>query len=370
MFILLLSTGLCASDNYQSEWIKGAPLEYKITYSANMANGTIRGRYLLDDKSEDCNDGPMELCESTAARSCPDVLIKPGDSRCGKVPNPDGVDGERAYPVPNLAHYLWYCRTETDISITQMLSILSVHVTMHADVIYFHSNCTPAGPNWAMVESLPEFCLCYREPVQCLYGERITKVAAIELQSDLDRLVLLQQYGGMYLDSDILVMKDVKSLRKYQCTLGLVQPQRAANSVILASKYSVFLSLWINTFLDHFSHIWAENSGALSCRLAKRYPHLVRLLWPVYEPKINELHKIYGDESTNGIKNKTYFVHLLRKGGHRDKITANMTTFFNSNSTFASIGKCIMLKAKQYVTPIYPEIDTYNISSICNINNV
>lgn len=74
---------------------------------------------------------------------------------------------------------------------------------------------------------------------------------------------ILMEYGGIYLDLDVLVLRPFDYLRHhYECTIGLESETKACGSVIVCSRHSMFLVLWINAYLDDYRiDEWAYNTG-------------------------------------------------------------------------------------------------------------
>lgn len=77
---------------------------------------------------------------------------------------------------------------------------------------------------------------------------------------------VLMEYGGIYLDLDVLVVQPFDDLRhQYECTIGREVEHKVCGSVIICSKHSLFLILWINSYLDDYrADVWAYNTGKVS----------------------------------------------------------------------------------------------------------
>ena len=70
--------------------------------------------------------------------------------------------------------------------------------------------------------------------------------------SNVDRVKVLMEYGGIYLDLDVLVTQPLDDLCRYPCTLGREQETKVCCSAIVCAKQSPFLLLWINAYLDDY----------------------------------------------------------------------------------------------------------------------
>jgi len=78
---------------------------------------------------------------------------------------------------------------------------------------------------------------------------------------------VLLEYGGIYLDLDVLVTRPFDELRRrWACTIGREQETKACGSVIVCARHSPFLLLWINSYIDDYRiEEWAYNTGQVRC---------------------------------------------------------------------------------------------------------
>ena len=216
---------------------------------------------------------------------------------------------EAPYKVPNLVHYIWYNKKTIPLQFHHMISILSAHKNIQPDVIYFHTDVPPFGPYWEKVKRLPNLKINHRKPPQTVLGERIKKPLYYTSHSNVDRLLVLKEYGGIYLDMDVMVIRSFDELRKHSCTIGLESDYKACGSAVICAKDSFFLTMWLNSYLDDYRiDVWAYNSGKVPFNLAKRYPHLVNVeRTKLNRPNFNELRLIWGPETFDWKKN--YAIH-------------------------------------------------------------
>ncbi|ELT96741.1 hypothetical protein CAPTEDRAFT_196653 [Capitella teleta] len=219
---------------------------------------------------------------------------------------------ESGFLVPNIVHYIWFTKSPTELKFFHMLSLLSAEKYLKPTAIYFHTNHEPIGEYWDEVKrKLTTLKVVPRQPTTCLFNEPITNPVYDTSQSDLDRLAILMEHGGIYLDMDVLVIKSFDPLRKYPCTIGLENPQRVCGGIIVCAADSVFLNLWIEHFLfDYKMWTWAYMSGIVPRKIAAHYPGLIHLEEEYLQtPNGDEIDKIWGNEQFDWTKH--YALHLL-----------------------------------------------------------
>lgn len=66
--------------------------------------------------------------------------------------------------------------------------------------------------------------------------------------SDYIRLKILYDYGGIYLDTDMLVVKNFNDLLKNQCFFGFVQPEFIETAIIGSKKGHPFILSCVNQY--------------------------------------------------------------------------------------------------------------------------
>ncbi len=52
------------------------------------------------------------------------------------------------------------------------------------------------------------------------------------------------EYGGIYLDYDVIVLQPMDELRLYDITLGKEKPPKFIAGIIVANRDAPFLKLW------------------------------------------------------------------------------------------------------------------------------
>ena len=229
-----------------------------------------------------------------------------------------------------------------------MLSVLSAERFMKPDVIYFHTNIRPIGEYWERVLQVPSLKIVDRKPTTCVFGKPILNPLFGTSGSNVDRLIVLMKYGGIYLDLDVLLIQSLDPLLQYPCTVGKEKPDKVCGSIIIGARESAFLKLWLEHYLfDYKMWTWAYNSGVVPTVLATQYPTLVH----VEEENLNtpdgdQIHKIWGSESFDWRSH--YSVHLLYyrwKHVNYFVITEPDEDYIKKdNSTFSQVARHILYR--------------------------
>ncbi len=239
----------------------------------------------------------------------PDTL--PRHSSCDSVdisrkfyytnPKPDQSSFyETGYWVPNIVHFIWYSDTRMPFRFHHMLSVMSAHRYIKPDVILFHTNMEPTGQYWDKVLALPSFQVVKRNYTLCINDHHLRNHTTKQGPSDVDRMRVLSENGGIYLDLDVMVVRSLDTLRRFPCTVGAELPTMhgkqyvVCGAVIICSRHSQFLHHWRQSFIDDYRpEKWAYNSGSIPTRLWQKYPHLVHVeKKSFFRPGYRELDRI------------------------------------------------------------------------------
>lgn len=225
--------------------------------------------------------------------------------------------------IPNHFHFVFGLAPDfggKPFSLVHYLAIRSAVVTNQPEKIYFHYQYEPAGEWWERAR--PYLHLNPIVAPREIFGNPLRHVAH---QCDVVRLRALQEWGGVYLDLDVLCKKSFEPLRRhYPCVIGAqydvanayltpIQYARKivrrlwtgqghtalraglCNAVLLAEPGSQFIQLWLDRYRTFRSTgrdaFWGEHSGQISLMLARQHPRLVKILngrafhYPLYDPR-------------------------------------------------------------------------------------
>ncbi|XP_014253272.1 lactosylceramide 4-alpha-galactosyltransferase-like [Cimex lectularius] len=246
--------------------------------------------------------------------------------------------------VPNIVHYVIFKNSSLDF--ITFLSITSVIKNHAPELILIHTNATTAvcaGRYWKLVQNLavyfhveirPTF---YDVPTH-VYGQRLSSVYHA---SDVARLDILYKFGGIYLDTDSVVLKPLNEFFDYETTLACPENDYVGNQVIVAAKGSKFIHLWLQSYKQYQPTKWYLNAGQYPTTLLEHRPGLARKL--VHEFGVqNLLDELYVQNNWQGWKT-LYAIHLLSRHPPSPQFVNENTVFDN---TFGEIVRWILFDVK------------------------
>lgn len=178
--------------------------------------------------------------------------------------------------IPNIIHFIWidspYGRV---FNVINMLAVKMAKDIIRPDKIYMH-HCGQPQNNHHWDEIKP---LCEMVPFMVADEYEGQKLGYIQYQSDLKRLEVLRDHGGIYLDTDMLMIKPIDDLFNSRCMMG-VQSERADGSIeslcaalIMAEPNCEFINEWICRFADGLkTGIWSHHCVVTPAEIMYDHP--------------------------------------------------------------------------------------------------
>ena len=161
--------------------------------------------------------------------------------------------------------------------ISDYLCILSALRYQNPDFILVHGDCEPEGEYWKWLrrEAGGKLKFIRKSPPETIFG---SSIKLVEHQSDVARLHILLQVGGMYFDTDTMVLRSLDGLRKdHDIVLGKESSISLANGAILANRNSWFLKKWFQEYQTYDGE-WGKNSVKVPLVLWKLFPDQIRVV--------------------------------------------------------------------------------------------
>ncbi|KAK2184067.1 hypothetical protein NP493_285g03034 [Ridgeia piscesae] len=226
-------------------------------------------------------------------------------------PVKEGLYGDRReYVVPNIVHFIWF-HHPLEFKFRTYLTYLSVYKFIKPHYILLHGDVTPTGYWWnRTVADVPNIYHVHVDDKKSMFGQNF---AYPSQHSDVLRLYVILDYGGIYLDHDAIVVKSFNPLRKFDLTIGRESDYSLNGGVMLGRQGAPFLQLWLETYRSPNLNLkkWGYDSVRMAHHIWEYFPHLVHveetsLAHPNYLDPQNYYRDPY-DWSGN------YAVHLMRE---------------------------------------------------------
>ncbi|XP_076819442.1 uncharacterized protein LOC143465150 [Clavelina lepadiformis] len=207
--------------------------------------------------------------------SLPYTEIQCSDSkRKAKSQHETGLD----FVVPNIIHFIWFGNYLEISQFYQFLSLRSVASLQQPDAIYIHHNTANNGSGSnvilnRIVKEIPCIHFVHHEEPVSIFNN---KISTHLLRSDVARLQILLKHGGVYLDLDVITLKQFDPLRVYSTTFGRSVSNKISNGIILSEKKAPFIEAWYNEYKNYKEGIksyayWGVN---IPMQLYRKYPQL------------------------------------------------------------------------------------------------
>ncbi|KAK9715328.1 hypothetical protein RND81_06G157500 [Saponaria officinalis] len=235
-----------------------------------------------------------------------------------------------------------------------LLSLESVFKAHPRGCMVILSKSMDSEPGWRLLEPLvsqgyrvlavaPDFQLIFSNTPAEVWIKRLEAglidpgtIPITQNLSDLLRLVALYKYGGVYIDADVVILKDVSSLRN---SIGIQTMENKSrnqgttlnNAVLIFDKGHLMLLKFIEEFVNTFNgRRWGFNGPSLVTRVIYRrnrdkrikvnvlpltafYPVNWRQIVDYFKKPILKNETNWAQEQLNRVNNKSYGIHLWNK---------------------------------------------------------
>ncbi|CAG2175252.1 unnamed protein product [Oppiella nova] len=200
--------------------------------------------------------------------------------------------------VPNIVHFVLFKVHE--IEFAHFMSMVSLLRNHRPDLIYIHCDCTELyGDNWHRVQAIANRTgtrLTVRPiemPTQ-VFGKNLSEGWRLWHASDVTRIQVLREFGGIYLDRDVYVIKPFNEFFKYEMTIDFQSKNELGNQVLIAHKKARFLRLYYESYREYDANAWYKNSGILPVlNIINKQPHLIHRMDGQFGVRPNVCHMLY-----------------------------------------------------------------------------
>ena len=250
--------------------------------------------------------------------------------------------------IPNIVHFVYI--NERPWRLHHYLSVKSAS-RLNPQKINIWLDKEPEGEWWEATKPLVN--LNFVTPPTEIFGTPITQPAH---KSDVIRLQVLLEYGGIYADTDVIFTKSFDNILNNKFVLGqqgLNGGEGLCPAVILSEINSTFGQQWLRGFKEYFkggppgSDTWCTHSVYYPLLLSKKIPNEITILnheaffWPLYHKEHIEILLRKNQTFPNAYAHHLWESCCILDGEkYLDTLTKN--DILHSNTTFTNIVKDLL----------------------------
>ncbi|XP_061186690.1 uncharacterized protein LOC133194797 isoform X2 [Saccostrea echinata] len=176
--------------------------------------------------------------------------------------------------------------------------------------------------------------------IRSIDGRRISWV---QHKSDIVRLHILKEYGGIYCDTDQIILRSLNVFRNNECTMGNAHDGSLGSALILAAKNSQFINKWIESYISYDPTKWGDNSVTMAMKLAKENKDLI---------EVQDHHCVFFPHAMilynqNYKWSHSYGLHVYKLGHIEELKRLNFTNIRRLNSTIGAVIRYILYGNKE-----------------------
>ncbi|XP_069130281.1 uncharacterized protein [Argopecten irradians] len=245
------------------------------------------------------------------------------------------------FPVPNIVHYVWY--NMRPMRFYHFLSVYSVFKIQKPCVIFIHGDFMPTGEYWNfLLKIVPNILFLQQIPPVEIANKTILH---IEHKTDITRLNVLKEYGGIYMDTDEILLRTLDPLRKHQFTLSKAFDVNLSNGLILSARDAGFLNIWIKAYDTYDPNKWGYHSTIMPAKLSKIYPDMIHVENKTFvRPDAGHTKDLF---QNNFDWSNNYAIHLFMR---YYKKVYSLTSIRTLNCTLGTVARFILFGHKELCT--------------------
>ncbi|KAI9324024.1 nucleotide-diphospho-sugar transferase [Zopfochytrium polystomum] len=171
------------------------------------------------------------------------------------------------FKIPKIVHFVFGLQPnfgDFPFQFVHYMAIKMAHTSIKPDVIMLHYKYEPKGEWWERAKKLVKLVYVESVPTK-IFGNPVENISH---QADILRMQVVLKYGGIYLDSDMMVFRSLDPLLHHETVLGKEDEAGLCNAMIMAAPNATFMREWYNRYTTFNDLEWSEHSVKLPLRLA------------------------------------------------------------------------------------------------------
>lgn len=243
--------------------------------------------------------------------------------------------------IPKIVHYVWVNKEPAPLPIFAYVSVEATLEVVKPDAIYFHAHTQPIGEWWERIKDSVTLKVIAQIPTS-IFGRPIE---VREHVADVVRLEVIREYGGIYMDLDIIPLKSFDSYLQNDMVLGEENKNLLCNALIMAKSNSFFLQKWYESYVSFDDKDWNGHSVVMPGRLANTYPDQIYVVPKknLFDPDYSQVKELF--ESVIDVSDNIA-IHLWNHAARKYTSSLSEEHIMTYDSTFNLIARRYFTKKK------------------------
>ena len=236
--------------------------------------------------------------------------------------------------IPKIIHFIWLSMGKP-FNIVHYLAVLSVKKHNPDYRIILHCDAIPKYSPY--YDDLVEKNILETNLVTLIESLNGNEIFWVQNKADYLRLSVLYQYGGIYLDLDIMTLKNFDCFLQESFVIGYERANQSnvCNAVMMTAPESPFIQEWLQIYQSSWGEkyvpFWLGHSTLIPFQLSKKYQIMIcdhKKFYPFLWTDLSIL-----DKKDNGLDySESYVVHLWDTEAKKTGKLPKGLSYFSENT--------------------------------------
>ena len=258
--------------------------------------------------------------------------------------------------IPKIVHFVFGLLPQSeDFDLIYSIAIISAKFVLKPDEIMFWHHYEPKGMYWDIVKpflTLKKINI----PKTINKNNTFKNIIKHEHAADVIRLLVIKEFGGIYLDMDTICIRNIDFLLRHNAVMAEQLESGLCNAIILSKPESKFINVWCDNYFENFyPEGWIECSVILPKLISEKIESSeIKVLGPEYffVPYCTDVPDIY-DNPLIELSSNLHILHLWNNMGHENiKSYKDILHIIYDQSLYGKIFRFIC-KNNPQILPLY-----------------
>jgi len=238
--------------------------------------------------------------------------------------------------IPKKIHFIWFYSGRPFNLVNYLAIKAAIH--HHPDfTIYLHCDKTPPSDNIYFQELNPQLTVQYFKDPTHINGHY---VQYYQNRADYVRLNILKTVGGIYLDTDIILLRKLDCFLNNRLVVGYERPNSTdyiCNAVIMSIPEHPMISEWLYMYNTSwgakFIGWYIGHSLIIGSELSQKYRHMINIVPnDTFYPFTWEDHSIIEKTDNCQTYSNSFSVHLWDTEFQKTRLLPESPDYFQTHS--------------------------------------